>query len=271
MTLRDDILALGPTLYWPLDDLTGAVANDASGHSHPGTYFGPYVLGQYGVYPGTLTAQFAGGGSVTCTGFPQLASASFTVVWFMSVGPNPGGAATPMLQHRSPATNRGWQILGSNVSNQINAWNAAGTLQSGGSITMPVWNRWWHGYAFVYTTGVGFTFYMDDGSANAMAKTDWASVLSTDTFGYVAANEARVQNVAYYDKALLVSQINGLLNYKYVWPFGPMANATWGNNPSGPGGTVVLSPTDPIVVQQQTDVSDIRRAVYGTFPPTTGP
>jgi hypothetical protein len=49
MSAYDDlVLSWAPVLYWPLDELAGAVAADASGHGRHGTYLGTPALGGSG-------------------------------------------------------------------------------------------------------------------------------------------------------------------------------------------------------------------------------
>jgi hypothetical protein len=49
---RAAVLADTPLAYWRLDETSGTVAHDATGHGHDGTYVGTFTLGQTGALAG---------------------------------------------------------------------------------------------------------------------------------------------------------------------------------------------------------------------------
>lgn len=268
MTIRTDIQALGPVLYWPLEDATAPAAADDSGHGHTGVYGGPFTLHQYGPEPGTFAAQFAPGGYVTCTGMPQLQAAPFSVVWYVSrnviVTPSSG-----IEMGNQPVTlNRGWRstVINDNTS-LITAFNTTGSGATTSAIATPVWNKWWHAYGLVYNGANVFTPYLDGVGGSTATSTTWSGNLSTDTFGWTTPYAAVVAHIAYFDKALTPANISTIHSYRFDWPFGPMINVTWPSPPAGGGGA--LSPSDPVVVDINTDLSDIRSAVRRDY--TAGP
>jgi Concanavalin A-like lectin/glucanases superfamily len=57
---NDAVLADSPIAFWPLNETTGTVATDATGHGHDGTYTGTFTLGQTGIGDGDTAVLFNG-------------------------------------------------------------------------------------------------------------------------------------------------------------------------------------------------------------------
>ena len=267
MTISADILSRSPVLYWKLDEATGPAASDSSGHGHPGAYGGSFTLHQYGPEPGTFAAQFAQGGFVTCTGFPQIGSAPFSVLWYCArqTQPTPSGGDEWIMGNRNFTRGYFFHVFSGDTC-RTELYQATGTLNSGSAFTIPTWNRWWHAYALVWNGSTTMTMWVDGSQVVTHTTSNLSTVQSADTFGLNATYPMVVAHLAYYDKALISTDIAAIHSYRYDWPFAPMVNTIW---PAPPAGSTGLNPSDPVVVDINADLSDIHRAVIHDY--TTGP
>lgn len=271
MTLSDEILARDPQLYWPAFETSGTQLEDVSGHGHPGTLGGSYMLGQYGLEAGTTCVQFSPGGYARCTGLPQPGAAAFSVFWVCSINALAPGGTTIYMQHGDNVAKRGWLwLVNTTPQHQFQTWNTAGSVFSTTLTALPIWNKWWHSWCFTHNGSGTTTWYIDGFPQTAPTLTGTpTTVLSTDYFQCLSPYGSTLGHVAYFDKVLTPADVAVLAGFRYDWPFGPMVNAIWPNPPTS-GGTSYLSPSDPIVIQQQADTADIRRAVirdYSAPPP----
>lgn len=265
MSIRTDIQGLGPVLYWPLEDSTAPAAADDSGHGHTGIYGGVFTLRQYGPEPGTFAAQFATGGSVTCTGMPQLASAPFSICWYSSrnVTASPAQGDEISLGLRSASRGVFVAVTNANLA-QVFAYSTGGTQQQSTTFAVPIWNKWWHAYTLTFTPTTSWVLWIDGASVISLPQSI-NTILSTDTFGFTAPYAAVAAHIAYYDKVLTPANIAAIHSHRFDWPFGPMLNVTWPSPPSG-GGSAALIPTDPVVVDINADLTNVLRAVRRTYP-----
>lgn len=268
MGIESEISGRSPVLYWPLDDPTGPAAVDAASGAHPGVYGGAFMTHQYGPEAGTFAAQFSLSGFVRCTGFPQIGSASWSVVWYTTIDLTGTFGNTRFIGHAGSPLTRGWQMGWSTTSGfTLTYWNAAGSPASTSAIGLPTMHLWWHAYAITFN-GTQFRVFYDGLQAGAILTVSgtMSTVLSTDVFGIDVQKGAVFAHLAYFDHVLSDSDIAVIHGFRYAWPFGPMVNAVWPNPPAG-SGSALLSPTDPVVVGITTDTTDIRRAVLHDYPP----
>jgi len=264
VTLHDDIIALGATLYWPLNDPTAPAAADDSGHGHFGVYGGPFTLLAPGPEPATFAAQFAVSGQVTCTGMTQAQNAPFSVLWYESRNQTGVASSGVEVSNTPSAANRGWRsVCTTSDAFSFALYNTAGGQTSAGGLSVPVWNKWWHAYGFTYNGANVFTPYLDGAPGTTGTSTTWSGNVSTDTFGLVANYACVVAHIAYFPTQLTPGQMSNLMGHRYDWPFGPMVNRAY-PVPEG-AGSASLSPDDPVVVDINTDLGDIRRAVRAPF------
>lgn len=267
MTIASDILARGPILYWKLDDASGPAASDSSGNGRAGAYGGPFTLGQYGPEPNTRAVQLAAGGIVQRQGVVQLITAPWSWVWYMSINAVATPSNTATVINGAPSFNRGWFTrYNSDNTIQIGYYRSDGVQTTSAAATMPVWNKWWHAHAVVFNGAGAMSYYLDGTLVCSQASQGLSSSVQGGDFLTVGANYGAVYaHFAYFDKALTQADVTAISGYRYDWPFGPMVNAVY---PPGPGASGSnLNPSDPIVIANQQDLSDIRSAVIRTYPP----
>lgn len=270
MTISADILALSPVLYWKLDEATGPAASDSSGHSHPGVYGGPFTLHQPGPEPDTFAAQFASTASVTCTNFPQPGSLPWTVTYYCSRNVVATPAAGDEFVSGSRAATRGAFLRIANTPTyQGVAYTSSGTALAATAQQVPTWDKWWHAYALSWAGSGGLLVYVDGVQTATTSTLTMGTTLAADTFGLTPPYGAVIAHLAYFDKQLTAPQIATLHGYRYDWPFGPMVNMAYPVIAGGGGGA--LSPSDPVVVDINADLSDIRRAVLYDYTTDTPP
>jgi len=267
MSIESDITALGPVLYWKLDDPTGPAASDASGHGHTGVYGGGFTLLQYGPEPGTFAAQFAAGGSVLCTNMAQISAAPWSACWYASRDVIATPASGDEIGGGNRTVKRGWFFNIANTEQGAISWyTGTGAVAATTLVTTPVWNKWWHAYAVVYNGSSSLTMWYD-GTMVATATpttTTWAT--SVDPFGVTAVYGVVVAHLAYFDKVLTGPQISAIHSHRWNWPFGPQLDKTWPSPPSGGGGGS-LDPADPVVIDLNADLEQIRRSVQKQYLP----
>lgn len=266
MTIESDITGLAPVLYWVLDDPTGPAAVDTSGNSHTGVYGGTFMLAQSGPEPGSHAVQFANGGSVTCTGMPQPGTAPWTVVWYATRDTQSTPAVGSEIGHGNPSASRGWYWRQTNIDqSNLQWWTPSTPNTSGTAYATPVWNRWWHAYAVTWNGTSVLTAYIDGAVSQTPSLIgSLITLLSTDTFGVTAIYPSIWAHVAYFDKTLTLAQIGAIASHRYSWPYGPMIDKIPAPGPPAGGGA--LSPTDPVVVDINADLSDVLRAVRRNYP-----
>lgn len=133
-------LALGPKLYWRLDESTGTTANDASGNGNAGTYSGGVTLGATGGLAGDSDtavnlnnsatglvvansyAPYVVGSQRTFVGIAfRNATTDADGIFGSSVGTTSHG---PLLQLASGSENVSWEADGFSGSNAV-TWSAA--------------------------------------------------------------------------------------------------------------------------------------------------
>jgi concanavalin A-like lectin/glucanase superfamily protein len=268
MSIETDIMGRGPVLYWPLDDATGPAAVDASGNGKHGVIGGSFTTHQYGPEPGTFALQLASGGFVTRTGMPMITSGQFSMCAYISRN----HLATPTSGvewiQGNDSGQRGWFLFANNAGQvQVKAWGAVGSGTMGLQTT-PVWNKWWHAYTVTFQTVNIWTLWIDGTQMATVASNGVPNLANSgDTFGIMAPYPCVYAHVAYFDKLLTTADITAIHSHRFDWPFGPMIDTTWPEPPAGAGGDASLSPSDPVVVGINTDLSDIRRAVRWPVPP----
>ena len=253
-------------LYWKLDDATGPAASDSSGNSRAGAYGGSFILHQYGVEPTTFAAQFGASGAVSRVGMVQPGTSAWSVVWYASYNVGATPTDTVVLSNGGASGARGFEVhLNSSQQMYVKWWQTNALVTTTGNTTLPVWNRWWHSFAVTWNGTTGMALYVDGSSAtNATSPLAMGTVQSTDTFAIIAGYPAVYSHVAYYDKLLSTADIAAICGYRYDWPFGPMVNLTWPEPPAGGGGA--LSPSDPVVIDINTDLSELKGYVSRQYP-----
>lgn len=272
MSIETEILAKNPVLYWPLDDPTGPAAVDQSGNGHTGVYGGPFILGSWGAVAGETAAQFGIGGFVRCTGLPQLGSAAFSLIWWMSINVGAPSSTTTLFRHTATGVSRGWFFTVSTTGLAgVTAYRADGTPLA--SATTSLGGAWktWHPWVLTYSPGGAMSLGYDGGTVLTLNLTGGlATITAAETFEVAAGAPLIAAHVAYYDRLLSPGEISAIHAYRQDWPYGPPINATWPEPPVGGGGA--LSPSDPVVIDINTDLTDIRRAVIRDFSqPPPGP
>jgi Concanavalin A-like lectin/glucanases superfamily len=265
VSIESEILLKNPVLYWPLDDPTGPAAVDASGNGHHGVYGGSFILGSFGANAGETAAQFGIGGFVRINSFPQLGSAPFTVMFWMSVNCTATGATQMLLQHGAPTGTRGWAFnMAISGQNTLSAYRADGTLMTGASGGSQTLAKQWHPWAITYPGASPIQIWYDGTAGATLALVGGlATITGAEYFQVIAGSPLIAAHVAYWDRVLTSTEILAISAYRQEWPYAPPINATWPEPPAG--GSTMLSPSDPIVIQQGQDLTDIRRAVRGEF------
>jgi hypothetical protein len=206
---------------------------------------------------------------VECTGFPQISAAPYTFMWYEATNsaPTPSGGTT--MHHGSFASHKGWYVNADpSDGKQFYCWMVnSGNYPLNRQVT-PTWVKWWHSYTFTFNPPTQFTYYLD-GVVMTVDNpySNPAPATGADPFGFYGVYQHVVAHIAYFDKLLTPAQINQLHSYRVIWPFGPMINAVLGSG--GGGAPAPINPADPVIVDINTDLSDIRAAVIRTYPKVT--
>jgi hypothetical protein len=204
-TLSGSDVTNGLVLHWKLDEATGTIAADSSGHGNDGTVVnvgaGDRVAGRFGtaldisggnphVFKSNLTAAISGDMTLSC--------------WI--VARSPAGVAMDLVS----ATGDEWQMR------EDGALGRLGWENAGGPAT-PLYTTWslhldglWHHVAFV-REGTAYRLYVDDrfvGTAGGTAVSYSALWAGRGVAG--AGWQGKIDDVRLYNRALSWGEIGSL-------------------------------------------------------------
>ena len=224
-----DVAHDAPVSYWPLNESSGAVANDYSGLGHNGTNTGGLTLGVNGPRPPSYQGfdaaktayQFDGATAyIDCGTGPSLSGTTdFSVeAWINTTAATDG----TIIQQRSPSGFNGEYVFGYNASGTVRFSVYGGGSQYDFSTTRTVNDGLWHHVAAV-RSGTNGTIYIDGTPAASASGTvapldpTIQTYIGSDHRGGNSFFNGMMSDVAIYPMALSVHQItlhayNGRLN-----------------------------------------------------------
>jgi hypothetical protein len=197
------VLASKPAAYWRLDEMSGDVAHDASGHGRHATFAGGHAFCLDGMSPGNHAVHFAGGRLTAALPFGDRRAVE---LWFWNGLPadvrpvtgwlfSPGGDRVGVGGTGGPA---GRLILGRGEWDQVGA---------GAAKIAP---KHWHHLAAVWDGG-GVVVYLDgreecrrDGPSAPAG--EWVFAGRADG---AASWEGKLDEVAVYDRPLTAEEVGG--------------------------------------------------------------
>jgi hypothetical protein len=236
MTVRSAILALGPTVYWPLDDPTGPSASDASGGGHPGLYYGAFQLNQPGPESGTLSTFFYNNtGNVLLLNQPFGNVFPWSMSVYMAVSAFPPNAQAFLYWADFNARGMGYTVTNGGVVNNVLGVNRYGVGQLLAGFLIP--DNDWHLYTMVQgrtSPAVLWELYRDSTLILSNASGYNANAAGIGLMG-VGGLSAYVAHFAFYSSALTLAQV-GTLATSRVGP--ASAPSAIGVSPTGSDATL---------------------------------
>ncbi|MHB1266284.1 MAG: baseplate hub domain-containing protein [Acidithiobacillus ferriphilus] len=203
-----------PVAYWPLDELSGTVANDQSGNGYNGTYTGDFTLGLAGIPAGGTGAKFDGTTGYVVAPLVTAAVASFTLEAWVNFD---GASALhgPFVENGNGANGYSmgcgsgtYDTAGNDFMSlyEVKSWNLPST-------TTPIPTTGWHHCVIVVGANVETTYYLDGIQVGTNANSviiapTGNSYLATDYLG--AADRyfgGILSNCAIYNTALSAARI----------------------------------------------------------------
>ncbi|MBW1799389.1 MAG: PEP-CTERM sorting domain-containing protein [Deltaproteobacteria bacterium] len=202
------VLADNPYAYWKLDDVSGGIATDSSGHGFDGALYGNVAIDNMGAFEGSNAFDFDGAGD-----FIEITSGTW----------GGGSALTIEAWYHVDHLSNDFQAIVSSLDSgefahlQLNeGGNVVGYVNGGGGVVAldiipetPI-NEWFHvtlvlstGNSSIYLNGVEF-----DSSS-----TSFSNIFSTDTIRIGSGHQGgrffngSIDDVAVYNYALTMEQI----------------------------------------------------------------
>ena len=218
------VAALSPIAYWPLDELSGSVANDRSGNGRNGAYTA-VTLGAAGVGDGRTAATLDGS-----TSYVNIYSASLAGV---NIGPagtiacwakvSAAGVWTDSVARRliylAVDANNRVSLVKSNLNNEVDwLYVAGGTTKQAGITTFSP-TGWFHLALTWSKTGDAVKFYVN-GAQNGSTATGlgtWAGNLAPTTTLLGAISQApanvwsgQLAHAAVWNRSLSATEVASL-------------------------------------------------------------
>jgi RHS repeat-associated protein len=178
----NEVLSLGPTAYWRLDEPAGTVMNDASGNGHTGAYSGNVALGQVGALTGdpdtsiafTDTSSYA-----TVADAPSLDTPHFTVEAWVRALTN---GSYQKIVGKGPNTSEQWGLYIAPTTGDAEVQAEIGTAQVSLDSGVHIGDNTWH-YIAATWDGTNLTLYWSDSSGTIDSKSvqESGKTLKTNT------------------------------------------------------------------------------------------
>lgn len=197
-TYQAQVLADGASAYWPLDDLSGAVARNMAS-PNPGTISGGVTLNQPGVTADSQSMTFNGTtGKIETAGTVTLPAVATVEAWLKT---------TDTVGHLDVVSNR---FAAANTSFFVNGGVAYVWTTSGVAGIQPIANGVWHHVVWI-VDGATATMYVDGGldstGAHVRATQTDRVALAYDSLSAGGFFPGSLQDVAIYPRALSAAEI----------------------------------------------------------------
>ena len=222
MALRDAILALSPTIYWPMDDTSSSIAADASGNGHVGSILTGTAVGAPG--PELDTTCFAGSmfdAGIQLAGTnPLTGTGPFTMlIWHAAVAMT---TFHKVLIYNGLSNSTG---VGETLNNTIidELYGGLGVRGTGFSLTL----GFWHQVAFRFRPSIDESTFLDGAAPNTAAAGIPNTVVGSNPALAQTPNPGLIAHAAFWNTALSDADIAGIFA---AGPGNPPAPAVTGRN-----------------------------------------
>ncbi len=201
MSIKAAILALSPDIYWPMDDASGLVANDASGHGRNGAIEPNTVLQAPGPEAGTFAFAVPSPPGGIISGFtnPYAGSVHLTMIGWFSIG-------VFVANHDTLLNVGAGGVRGEGVGYNSNlielAYNGIGFVNT----TAPSSAGRWHQLGFELNPGVVQTAWLDGVQVYTAAAGVPNAVLGGDSIYAQSVNPILMAHAAFFTGALTTAQ-----------------------------------------------------------------
>jgi len=265
--IADAILALSPRNYWKLDEQSGGIFADYGSVPTPFTHLSGVVPGTLGPEVGTYALRLYASTLCTTDAFGlnfQTQGAASLMIWFTAPANGTPTAFAPCAGWGDPnnPTLRGLHFDQRSTANLSleDVWNAP---QGSAFVqTVPGYTPNWHVSAITETVSpVRVTHYIDNVKTDRPGSFLGGINQPTVPWWLRSASPVIIAHLALWFRELTQTEVQTVTSLIAQWPNGNPIN---GAPPSGGGGGAI-DPTDPVIVNINTDLSDIRRAVIKDF------
>lgn len=225
--LRDAILALAPTAYWPMDDGSGPAASDASGNGNFGIYQGNTVLQLPGPESGTNCAgsNFPDAGAVLGVANPiHERTPSSMLGWFGSATWAGAGDGTALHIGTKGANGLGLVV---GADRQVNILYGGLALQATGLFAS---TGRWHQLCMTYDGFGSQSVYLDTNAPYVTAGRIPNPTVGGDPLVAETPGSFYLAHCAFWNRALAAFELTAVFNAVtgpvQQGPFGGSAAAT---------------------------------------------
>jgi hypothetical protein len=259
---------MSPVAYWPLGDPTGPAASEATHNagSLAGVYGGTFSLGIPTFEFGGSTGLFVNtGGYVRCP-IPFNGVNTYTVGCYASLSSFQQGAWQWLPAIGDMARTRGgamYQIANYGKWLTILANGNTNTQGTGTGENSTLAGNIWNWFEW-YWDNTGHTVGTVVSNPSVYSNTSpWPPLWPVaGDFVYCQPNFMAVMaHLVIWNRLLTTTEHNILLGHLPTWQYGPPLDYV----PLSGGGSTSLSPTDPVVVDINADLSNIYSAVHHVY------
>jgi hypothetical protein len=225
VTIASRILATSPYVYLKLDETSGSVATDSSGHGRNGAYSGDLSQGQTGPEQGTYACRLFGGSKIQVD---SLGIGDHDLSMLIFATTNNSGASNvlnrlAMIGNPLSETTRGPELghLTDNAGVLKGSWGYHGTSLGGSSSALVAPSTFWHSLGLTYVASTKLlTGYMDGASVGTATVTNRTAPLTTDPLYVVMHTPEVVAHVAVWDRQLTSTEFASVGGFTNTWPYG---------------------------------------------------
>jgi len=205
VTLKSAILALAPTIYWPMDDVSSSVAADASGNGHPGSILLNTAVGAPGPETGTtcFATSTANAGVQIAGTNPLTGTGPFTMLVWVGMAAMPSVHNVLIYNGISSGTGDGETTNGQSLDELYGGlgFRATGFVLSLG---------FWHQVAYRIRPGIDESTFLDGGAPNTAAAGIPNAVVGANPCLAQTPNPGVIAHAAFWNSALTNAQVAGV-------------------------------------------------------------
>jgi len=269
MSIGSAIAALNPRNYWKLDETSGTVFADSGSSPRPLTGSGTLSgMGVAGPEQGTKALQVFSGFSAVTGAFGINGWSDYSNI-FCITQPCTGAIPSQLFMGLSSlADQQGHGFWWRTAAGAAKTGFAQHTDRFGAvSVNFPYPEPLWHMYALTFNAASGnHTIYNEAGTLSTNVQTlPGFPPVTSDIWWMQSSNPMCLAHLAYFTRTLSAAEVTSIGAQFQQWPYGYPINMP----PAGSGGSSAINPSDPVIVNINTDLSDIRAAVIRNYPKIT--
>lgn len=255
MSIASAINALAPWWYFKLDEASGTVIHDSSGHGIDMSFTGTSGENAIGPELGTHAFRFFSDCIMHSPALGLTAWSSFSLMWFAtsnSLGGVPQSQVFGINDINNKNT-RGLGIFQTSAGPDNLTWQVYGTSINQ-SAQAPYPKPLWHAYAWTYQPSPQVISFYADGTLVASVTSQAPGTVwqSTDVLWIQSAYPTLLAHLAAFTSTLTQTQIQTVTSQIHAWPYTDPINVPVVGGTTTVDLTPVLADTSAILANQAT-------------------